>query len=456
MTHEISVNYRSDGISENTGITPERADHAVELLNRSASHRWEKLKMDSLIRKGLLDAALTGDAVFYSWWDNTLETGQMWKGDIALSLIDTRDLFVADEQCDDIQKQDYVIVRGSCPVERLRDEAKAWGLEGRELLKIVPDGDEKYEGERTYRDRNGRLKFRSGPEPKQDDQSPISPKCSFLVKFWRDENGFVRWEKSTRTQVIRKGETRMKLYPFAVMHWIPVRGSYHGESPVTSIIGNQKYINKAYAMAMKHMVDTAFSKVIYDRRLIPEWSNEVGQAIGVNAGGDVSNAVKTVGVGELMPNFTGILDQVISETKTLLGATETAIGESTLSNTSAIVALQEASEIPLDLIRHRLYQCVEDIANIWAEMVCSFYQAGRITDGTGESIDTDALRSAMIHAHVDVGAASRYSQILRVTTLDKLLDGGHITFAQYLERLPDGIISDRSGLLEAYVRAENA
>nr|MBQ4320070.1 hypothetical protein [Clostridia bacterium] len=450
MTHDVSVDYRSGGMSDNSEISKERIDAAVELLNRSSSHRWEKLGMDSRIREGLLSAALTGDAVFYSWWDNTIKTGQLYRGDIALSLIDTRDLFVADPQCDDIQKQDYVIVRGCCPTERLRDEAKAWGLEGRELLSIVPDGDEKYEGERTYRDKNGRLKFRSGPEPKHDDQSPISPKCSYLVKFWRDEKGNVRWEKSTRTQVIRRGVTRMKLYPFAVMHWTPVRNCYHGASPVTQIIGNQKYINKAYAMAMKHMVDTAFSKVIYDRRLIPEWSNEVGQAIGVNAGGDVSNAVRTVGVGELTPNFTDILSQVISETKTLLGATETAIGESSLSNTSAIVALQEASEIPLDLVRHRLYRCVEDIANIWIDMIREFYHVGRLCDSLDEAYDTEALRAAMIHAHVDVGAASRYSQILRVSTLDRLLDKGHITFAQYLSRLPEGVISDRSGLLKEY------
>jgi len=75
---------------------------------------------------------------------------------------------------------------------------------------------------------------------------------------------------------------------------------------------------------------------------------------------------------------------------------------------------------------------------------------GRLCDSLDEAYDTEALRAAMIHAHVDVGAASRYSQILRVSTLDRLLDKGHITFAQYLSRLPEGVISDRSGLLKEY------
>jgi len=447
LTHAVSVSYSVGNVPYERGRDRERAEASVYALNRSAAHRWEKLKMDSLIRQAMLDAALTGDAVFYSWWDGSAATGQAYRGDIATGLIDTRDLYVADPKLDDIQRQDYILVTGRCPVEKLRAEAKAAGLEGRDLLDIKPDLDDKYEGERTYYD-DGKLRFKPGPKPELKGQEPVSPKATFIVKFWRGDDGCVKWEKSTRTKIIRRGSTGMTLYPVAVMHWTPVRHCYHGASPVTPVIGNQKYINKSYAMVMKQMVDAAFSKVIYDRRLIPEWSNEVGQAIGVNAGGDVSNAVKVVGTGEMMPNFTDVLGQVISETKTMLGATETAIGEASMSNTSAIVALQEASEIPLELIRQRLYQCVEDIANIWMQMMREYYHVGRIIDGTDEMFDIAALRKSMIDAHVDVGAASRFSQILRVSTLDRLLEGGHISFKQYLDRLPDGVISNKSGLID--------
>ena len=34
--------------------------------------------------------------------------------------------------------------------------------------------------------------------------------------------------------------------------------------------------------------------------------------------------------------------------------------------------------------------------------------------------------------------------------LDRLLDGGHITLAEYLERLPEGLIPDRITLAEAH------
>ncbi len=454
MTHAVSLSYSNERGTPDGSALDERVDAAVSALNAMSARRWEKLKMDSLLRDGLLDAALTGDAVFYCYWDTAVETGQPYRGDIAVSLCDTRSLFVGDVTLDDIQQQDYVMLVGRCPVEKLRREARASGLEGADLLEIKPDLDEEYEGERTFRDDDGKLRFKPGPRGNREEPRPTSPKATFLVKFWRGEDGIVRFEKSVKSTVIRRGTTGMRLYPVAVMHWTPVRHSYHGASPVTSVIGNQKYINKAYAMAMKHMVDSAFSKVIYDRRLIPEWTNEVGQAIGVNAGGDVTNAVKTVGVGELMPNFTDVLDQVISETKTMLGATETAIGEASMSNTSAIVALQEASEIPLELVRQRMYRCVEDIAGIWLDMVRAYYHCGRVLSDEAPEYAVEALRDAAVYAHVDVGAASRYSQILRVNTLDRLLDSGHITLTQYLKRLPDGIISDKSGLI-AEVSNEN-
>jgi len=128
LTHAVSVSYRDGGNYTSPSHDRERIASAVGLLNRSAHHRWEKLKMESLLRDGLLDAALSGDAVFYCHWDGSVDTGQLYRGDISVSRADTRDLFVADVCLDDIQKQDYIILRGRCPVEKLRDEAKAYGL----------------------------------------------------------------------------------------------------------------------------------------------------------------------------------------------------------------------------------------------------------------------------------------------------------------------------------------
>ena len=116
------------------------------------------------------------------------------------------------------------------------------------------------------------------------------------------------------------------------------------------MIPNQDFINRAYAMVMKHMTDTAFSKVIYDKTKIPEWSNKVGEAIAAVGGGNMADAVSVVGVGQLQNGYMEVISKAVEMTKELCGATESALGNVVPTNTSAILALQESTKIPLELI----------------------------------------------------------------------------------------------------------
>ena len=54
----------------------------------------------------------------------------------------------------------------------------------------------------------------------------------------------------------------------------------------------------------------------------------------------------------------------------------------------------------------------------------------------------------LVNAKVDVGAATLWSTSVVVSTLDALLTAQIITPTQYLERLPDGLIPDKTGLIE--------
>ena len=262
------------------------------------------------------------------------------------------------------------------------------------------------------------------------------------------------FEKSTKDCTIRRAKTECRLYPVAYCNWIPTKNSFHGTSPITYLIPNQKFINRAYAMAMKHMTDTAFSKVIYDKSKIPEWSNEVGQAIAAVGGGNISDAVSVVGTGEMQSGYMELIESAIVMTKEMMGATESALGNMEANNTSAILALQETSRLPLEQIRSSYYRCVEDMAAIWADMMCAYYPAERLlpyrtAEGVeAKSFDMSRLKGGFLGAHIDVAEITRYSAIGVQNMLDKLLDGGYITPAAYVKRLPFGAICDRRGLLE--------
>ena len=435
----VSVVYSDDSMPVTELCeSKKQLENGLKLLNGNAAYRFDKSKLDVLIKQALLDAAISGDGVFYCYWEPKIKTGQAHTGDIKTVLCDNTNLFVSDVNSRDIQEQDYVMLAGRDTVEHLFSEAVKNGVKREEAAKICPD-----EAEESCSDA-------------YKTEASDSEHATYLITFTKDENGCVCWEKSTRNVIIAKRRTKLRRYPIAYFAWDKVKGSFIGNSPITALKENQKYINKAYAMVMKHMTDTAFSKIVYDKTLIPEWTNEVGEAIGVRGGGDVRNAASVIGTGQLQSGFLEVIAMTLTHTKEMMGATDAALGEVEPDNTSAILALQEASAVPLETLRQNLYACIEDLALSWADMLLTYYPEDRLvvyrdTNGKEKAEklpELSVMKDALLSARVDVGAGSRYSQIASLNTLDKLLAGGYITMSQYVKRLPEGIITDKEELLQ--------
>lgn len=396
--------------------------------------------MQPLSYKALLDAAVSGDGVFYCWWDPDHRNGQDFDGDIHTDVIDSTNLFVADVNSSDLQSQKYVMLAGRASVESLRQEALTAGASETEVAKIVADE----ENTGTYSADLGKCEL-NGEE-----------KATFLIRFFR-ENGEVIFEKSTKNCLIRRANTGLRLYPVAYFHWHDTKNCFHGTASVSDMIANQKCINTAYAMALKHMSNTAFSKVIYDKTRIPEWSNEVGEAIGAIGGGSMADAVSVVGVGKMQDGYLDLITDVIDNTKAMMGATDSALGEERANNTSAIMKLQTASSVSLEHVRVNFMNGIADLVSIWADMLCTYCPKQRLLlvmskngDVSAETLDYALLKNALLHASVHIGSIDRYSPATTVATLNKLLDGGHLTAAEYIELLPEGVLVNRDSLLEKF------
>ncbi len=416
----------------------------LEILDSNSAYRWEKCGMNSKMLNLVTDAAITGDGVLYCYWDPQIKSPQAFEGDIVTEVIDNVNLFVADVNSSDIQSQEYIILAGRASVASLRREAEEAGVSDEDIKKILPDND---------------TVSQSGVMAKYELEDPDSEKATYIIRFFR-EKGKVVFEKSTRECIIKRARTDCRLYPVAYFSWMPTKNSFHGTSPITYLIPNQKYINRAYAMAMKHMTDTAFSKVVYDKSKIPEWTNEVGQAIAAVGGGNIADAVSVVGVGEMQSGYMEIVESAVSLTKELMGATESALGNLEASNTSAILALQETSRLPLEQVRSSYYRCIEELANIWADMMCAYYPSDRLvpcSDKNGVYVlpaDLSAFKKGFLSARVDITENTRYTAAGTQNLLDKLLDSGYITPAEYVSRLPAGVIGARQTLIERLTNDE--
>ena len=425
VPEKVSISYSDENMPYLTDATDSR--RMCGILTDNARYRWEKSKMDAKIYRAATDAAISGDGVLYCYWKSDAAGDGNYEGDIQTDVIDNVNVFVSDVNKSDIQSQDYIILSGRASVMSLRREARANGVSDKDALRIVADQSDNSDYAGDY----------SSAELEGD----VEEKATYLIKFWR-EDGKVCFEKSTKNCVINRVKTPCTLYPIAYFNWQPTKNCFHGTSVVSGMITNQKYINRAYAMVMKHMGDTAFSKVIYDKTKIPEWSNEVGEAIAAVGTANVSDAVSVLGVGKLQEDYLEFLQSVVESTKEMNGATETALGNVNPQNTSAILAIQAASQIPLKLIRAALYQCIEDLANIWADMTLAYFADDRLVpmlkdSGIYVSETLGNINDTRARASVVVTDSSTYNSAVTVSILDKLLDKGYITVEQYLERIPE-------------------
>ena len=427
----ISIRYTDEKLPYlNSSALQKTVAEGLSLLEQNAAYRWKTGRMDEIANRALLNAAISGDGVFFCWWDGAKESGQPFSGEIRTDVVDGANLFLCDVNNPDIQAQEYIILSGRAPVNDLRREALEAGADEETLAKILPD-----DGDLSVPEREG------------------SDKATYLIRFFR-EDGDVVFEKSTRYCVIRRAKTGLRYYPVVLFHWLTRKGSYHGSSPITELIPNQKYLNSAYALVMKHMNDTAFSKVIYDKSRIPEWSNEVGEAIAAVGGGTVADAVQVVGTGQLEPGYLELINNVINTTKNLMGATDSALGDERANNTSAILALRDASMISLRQVSARFTRALGELATIWADMLCAYSPAERLlpveTDGgiAAGRPDYRLLSGELLRARAICSDNSTYSVSATVALLGNLLAGGHISVRQYLRALPDGCIPERAALME--------
>ena len=212
-------------------------------------------------------------------------------------------------------------------------------------------------------------------------------------------------------------------------------------------------------MVMKHMINVSFSKVVYNANVIDEWTNDVGEAIAVN--GPVDAVATTIDPGTMQSGFLDVINMTMSMTRELMGATDAALGNVEATNTSAILALQESSAVPLQVQKRALYTAVESLAMIWLDYILHYYDRYRMMiwreEGVlkGETLNLEAFSDFVFSCSVTAGMSSYWSELASITTLESLLREGHITLEQYLERIPDGYVARRDELIrESRLREE--
>lgn len=414
----------------------ENGRRTAKVLERAFASAIERSGVKTLGRPLLKNACVDGDACFYMHFDPALETGQAVKGDISVDLIDSTNICFGNPACDDVQRQPYIIIAMRRDVDEVRREARENGVSADEIEAIRPDDSGEY------------LRYRAN----HDDG-----RVTVLLHMRRVEGGVAFCKTTRNATVMREKVLPYRLYPVTHLCWNRVRGSCHGESPLTEAIPNQIAINKLYSMYVQCIKQVAFPKIVYDMTRFPNgWSNDVGKAIGMR--GNPNEAIAAAfRVPDISAQVLQLLQQMMRDTTELMGASEASLGTVHPDNTSAIIAVQSATAAPLELTKMEFYRFTEDWARIFLDMMGVHYGVRTLVlpDEDGgepqkQSFDFSSLAGQDMNLQVDIGAASYWSEIMQTTTNDHLLESGVISDPLvYLENVPDYQVRGKHDLLHA-------
>ena len=434
----------SDDVAAQVSLFDGKPDEGEQIALDVVSQQFDQImEQDSTKAKNRLivrNAAVDGDGYLYTWFDPSEKTGQEAQGRIKTEIIENTNLYFGNTQRADIQSQPWVVVASRL----LLDTARRLAPNEQTAAAIVPDGDDR-------------------PEREEEDEERVT----VLTKFWKvqsDGEARVYCTRCTKTAVLKAPfDTGLTLYPLAGMSWQSVKDSCHGRAAISGLIPNQIFINKLMAMCMEHAKRMAFPKIVYSRAAFPNgWDNRVGVAVAANRNLTDAVTAKTASV-DMPAQVMTLIDKVITYTKDLMGASDAALGNVKPDNTSAIIAVQKASSVPLELQRMAFYQFVEDTVRIFLDMMRADYGTRKVVylDSEGEKqeleFDFSILGEMCLQLNVDVGASTYWSELMQVQTIDNLFERGIITDpVTYLESIPDGYIKNKAGLIASVKKEREA
>lgn len=410
-------------------------DTSCRLMSREVARVLERTKQKAKNRDLMRDAAVDGDCCLYLWYDPDAESNDDVKGAIKTEIVENINVYFGNPYLHSVQEQPYLILCQRRMVSDVQHEAKD---NNEDWESITPDSDDM-----------------------QGESGSNNDLCTVLVKLWRDtETDTIHCMKTTEKTVVRSEfDTDLKLYPVAYMSWDKKKSSYHGQSVITGLIPNQICVNKLYAMAIRSVEMTAFPKIIYDQTKIKSWTNRVGEAIAVV--GSPTEAVATSFKSQDMSyQVSDIIERLISHTRDFMGASDAALGNVTPDNTSAIIAVQQASAVPLELQKLSFYQFVEDYVRIMVDIMAANYGTREreleLPDETTGGymtvlgyFDFSSVRDVNLEMEVNVGAAAYWSELMQVQTLDNLFAAGIISDPElYVSIIPDKYINRKQELLD--------
>lgn len=425
----------------------EVANKTCELLNKLALKIWEKDSMDYKARKITKDSAINDEGIIYVSYDK--ETNSPVN-----EILSKNDIYYGNENDSDIQNQPYILIKQRKPIVNIINVARANGVPLEKLKYISGDNN-------TFEE--------SGEHSKEE----VDDMCTLITKLYK-KDGKVFFSQATRYCEIKEDkDTGLTLYPIEHMCWEEKEGYARGEGEVRYLIPNQLEINKTIMRRLISAKSTAYPQKIVDISKVqnPSALDKVGSTIKANGMNvdDVRKIYSTISPAQMSTDVEKVMQELISTTRELAGAGDIATGDVNPSEASgkAILAVQQASQMPVTEQTLALKTFLEGLARIWLDMWKTYATDGIIIDYeqvdtlTGEKtsqpvqVPYSVLQELQANVKIDITPKSPYDKFAQELSLENMLKAGYFNTQKlselevYVEVLDDDSSMPKQKLQEA-------
>lgn len=456
---KINVLYMNDyKIEINPDVTlynkeTERISAVAKGLSNFINKMWEKTQSGKKVRAIIKSACINTEGIIHFFENENL---------IDSEEIDKNNIYYGNESEEDIQKQPYILVTHRKTVEEVKKLAKKYREEGRnhltdeEIEQIVSDID--------YYEEQG----------KEFMITEISPMCNIVTKYKRNEDGVVYISMSTKgVDILEEQSTGRKLYPFAHFIWESKKGSARGNSEIQAIKNNQIEINKTATRRAISVLLTSFPKIVADKKYVknPKALSGAGGIVELYdmRADDVRKVVNYLPASQISPDATNLQNELMTSTRELAGAGDTATGniDPTEASGKAILAVQNATKEPLNEQLDAFKYFLEDCGKIQCEMIRTNFVDGLTLYNQEEHINEmgqanrydvpfdvtqEELEKIEMNTKIDITPQTPYDRLAREMTLENFFMKDKITLEEFVDALSENSSYPKDKLVQMLTR----
>lgn len=421
-------------------------------LNQFLMRIWEKSQSGKKAKKVVKKSAINSEGIMYFYpKEDTVYSEE----------IDKNNIYYGNESEVEIQNQPYILVTRRLTVEEVKDMARYYREKG--LNELTDEEIETITSDMDYYEQQG----------KEYMMEEISEMCLLIIKFKKNKEGIICCSASTKTcDIYKNQDTGCKLYPFAHFIWEEEEGYARGISEVRGLLPNQRELNKTATRIAIATKIAAFPKLVVDSERVVnrESLNQVGSTVELTnmRADDVSKVISFLRPAQMSNDAYKLMQDLITQTRELAGAGDNATGnvDPTQASGKAILAVQQANQMPINEQVDNYKYFLEDCGNIIFDIIKAYFVDGLTLYTTTEEVNdlgqTESVQRPFkisqkeleeldVDIKIDITPQSPYDRLAQEIALENMLFKNIIKFEEYVESLPEGS-SMRKPVLEAIIR----